>query len=45
MNILLCLLASTLIFVDMFALRKLEKKNKELTNENMKLKRLIDRGV
>lgn len=45
MNILLCILALTLIFVDMFALRKLEKKNKELTNENMKLKRLIDRGV
>lgn len=43
MNILLSILASTLIIVDVFALRKAEKKNKELTKEVKRLKQLLER--
>lgn len=43
MNILLSILATMLIFVDVIALRKSEKKNKELTKENKRLKMLLER--
>lgn len=43
MNILLSVLASILIIVDVFALRNLEKKNKVLTQENKKLKSLLNK--
>lgn len=45
MNILLTILCSTLIIVDLIALRKVEKKNKKLTQENIKLKKIIEKGV
>lgn len=45
MDILLAILTTTLIIIDIFSLRKLEKKNKELTKENMRLKKLFDKGV
>ena len=43
MNLLLSILASTLIIVDLFALRKVENKNKELIKENIKLKKMLER--
>lgn len=43
MNILLSILASILIIIDVFALKKSEKKNKELTKENKHLRQLLER--
>ena len=45
MYVLLSILASILIIVDLFALRKVENKNKKLIQENIKLKKLIEKGV
>lgn len=45
MNILLSVLATILIIIDVFSLRKLEKENKKLVLENTKLKKLLDKGV
>lgn len=43
MNVLLSILATILIVIDVFALRKAEKKNKELTKEVNRLKQLLER--
>jgi len=41
MDVLLSILASIFIIVDLFILKKTEKKNKELINENRKLKKKL----